>query len=241
MKYINLLFFLVMVIMNYLANAIPINGNTTGSLSAQYPNLFVPAGVTFSIWGVIYLLLAVFVIVQLRAQNQVLTEAVGWAFAVSCILNSLWILAWHYEKLPLSMIIMAGLLISLVYINIRLTALPFGITRAAFGIYLGWICIATIANATALLVNYNWGGWGISDQAWAIIMIAAGLVITAITLYKVNNPFLGLAVIWAFIGIYINRQDDYQGIAVSAIVAAVIMAVFTIYSLYSALQKPGPV
>ncbi len=29
----------------------------TGELSDRYPNLFVPAGFTFAIWGLIYLLL----------------------------------------------------------------------------------------------------------------------------------------------------------------------------------------
>ena len=47
MKYLNLLFFAAMIVMNYLANALPLNGKTTGELSDAYPNLFVPAGVTF--------------------------------------------------------------------------------------------------------------------------------------------------------------------------------------------------
>jgi len=31
---------------------------STGDLSDLYPNLFTPAGLTFSIWGLIYLALA---------------------------------------------------------------------------------------------------------------------------------------------------------------------------------------
>ncbi|MBN2805993.1 MAG: hypothetical protein JXR22_04990, partial [Prolixibacteraceae bacterium] len=69
MKILNVLFFVVMVVMNYLANALPINGKTTGQLSAFYPNLFVPAGITFSIWGVIYLLLALFCVLQFMPAN----------------------------------------------------------------------------------------------------------------------------------------------------------------------------
>ena len=53
----NIIGFVLVIIMNTLANTLPINGFTTGELSALYPNLFVPAGFTFSIWGVIYLLL----------------------------------------------------------------------------------------------------------------------------------------------------------------------------------------
>lgn len=235
MKLINLLFFLFMVVMNYLANAIPINGKTTGALSAQYPNLFVPAGITFSIWGIIYLLLAVFVIIQFKEQNKQMVAAIGWAFAISSLLNGLWILAWHYEKLPLSLLIMAGLLIALIYINLQLRDYPLGLTRAAFGIYLGWICIATIANATALLVAWKWGGFGLPDATWAIIMIAAGMTITVLTLYRSENPFLGLAVIWAFAGIVINRQADYPAIAAAAFTAAVFMLFVTIHLFYKKL------
>jgi hypothetical protein len=62
---LNLLGFLGTIIVNGLANALPINNRTTGELSDQYPNLFVPAGLTFSIWGLIYILLAIFVVYQL--------------------------------------------------------------------------------------------------------------------------------------------------------------------------------
>jgi len=230
MKILNIVFFALMVVMNYLANALPLGGKTTGALSAQYPNLFVPAGITFSIWGVIYLMLAIFVVLQFREQNKAMVEAIGWAFALSCLLNALWIVAWHYEKLPLSLLIMLGLLAVLTYINLQLRGQPMGLTRAVFGIYLGWICIATIANVTALLVNYNWGGWGVPEAAWAIIMIVAGLLITSLALYRLQNPALGLAVVWAFAGIVINRQGDYPAIATTAAVAAIIMATFAIYS-----------
>ena len=48
------------LILNYLSNALPINGKTAGQLSDEIPNLFVPAGLTFAIWGVIYILLIMF-------------------------------------------------------------------------------------------------------------------------------------------------------------------------------------
>ena len=229
MKIINVIMFAVMVAMNYLANALPINGKTTGQVSAEYDNLFVPAGITFSIWGIIYLLLLGFVILQFRGQNKEMVEKIGWAFAISCLFNALWIIAWHYNKLPVSLILMLGLLAALIYINIQLKSTSYVFAKAAFGIYLGWICIATIANVAALLTSINWGGWGIDAHLWVIIMIAIGLSITAITLYRLENPFLGLAIIWAFAGIMINRINDYSSIAYTAIAAMVIMAAVTIY------------
>ena len=46
----NIVAFAGVLVVNYLANALPIGGNTTGALSDLYPNLFTPAGLTFSIW-----------------------------------------------------------------------------------------------------------------------------------------------------------------------------------------------
>ena len=225
MKYLNLIFFAAMVVMNYLANALPLNGKTTGSVSDAYPNLFVPAGITFSIWGVIYVLLMVFCVVQFTTPHQAVISRIGWLFGVTCIFNALWILAWHYDRLPMSLIIMAGLLISLIWINIFIRELPYGVIKAAFGIYLGWICIATIANVTALLVGYGWNGFGLPEVNWTIIMIAVGTIIVALAIWRFDNPYIGLSVVWAFIGIMIKRQADVRSIFITAAVAMIIVAI----------------
>lgn len=227
-RWLNLLFFAVMIYMNYLANALPLNGKTTGELSDAYPNLFVPASITFSIWGIIYLLVAGYCVIQFFPASKGIALNIGWIFALTCLFNALWIVAWHYQKLPLSLLIMVSLLVALVYINILIKDLPFGLVKATFGVYLGWISIATIANVTALLVNYNWGGFGIPEQAWTIIMIAAGTVIVSLTLLRLDNPFIGLSVVWAFTGIIIKRSVDYRAIALAALIGIVIVAFFTV-------------
>lgn len=228
-KFVNLLLFVFMIVMNYLANALPINGKTTGQLSDMYPNLFVPAGITFSIWGIIYLLLAAFCVIQFSPSNKIIIEKIGWLFAISSFLNGLWILAWHYQKLSLSLIVMLGMLALLILINFKLRDQTFSITKAAFGIYLGWICIATIANVTALLVNVNWKGFGFSDQIWTIVMISIGFIITSLTVVRLNNPFIGLSVVWAFAGIAIKRQDDYKSVFIVAIIALILAAIVVGY------------
>jgi hypothetical protein len=232
MKYLNIAFFILMIVMNYLANALPLNNKTTGALSDALPNLFVPAGLTFSIWGIIYLLLAAFCIIQFKESNQAVIEKIGWMFSISCLLNAVWIVTWHYQRIPVSLLIMAGLLITLIYINMVIHDLPLGVIKAAFGIYLGWICIAIIANVTALLVHYNWNAFGISEVTWTIIMITAGVLIVSLALLRLQNPFIGLSVIWAFLGIYLKRQDDYRTIAVSAIVALAVVAIITLLGFF---------
>lgn len=226
-RYINLIFFAGMVVMNYLANALPFNGKTTGQVSDNLQNLFAPAGITFSIWGVIYILLAVFCVLQFTSQAREVALSAGWIFALSCVFNAAWLLAWHYERLPLSLLIMIGLLISLIFLNMQIKDMPNGIVKAAFGVYLGWICIATIANVTAVLVSIDWNGFGISPVIWTIVMIAAGTLIVTLALLRLNNPYIGIAVVWAFIGIIIKRQADYRLIAVVALLGILVVGFFT--------------
>ena len=103
LSFLNLIGFLAIVIVNSLAVILPINNKTTEELSDKYPNLFVPAGITFSIWGIIYILLALFIVYQLVAafkekiKDKGLFEKIGIIFFISAILNVGWILAWHYE------------------------------------------------------------------------------------------------------------------------------------------------
>lgn len=228
LRYITLLFFLAMVYMNYLANSLPINGKTTGQLSDAYPNLFVPSGITFSIWGIIYLLLAAYCVLQFLPASKEISIKINRFFIISCVLNGAWIVAWHYQKLPLSLIIMIGLLVSLILINLHLKDLPMGVLKATFGIYLGWICIATIANVTAVFVDGGWGGIGISQQAWTIIMIAVGTIIVSLTVLRIHNPYIGLSVVWAFTGIIIKRSEDFRSIVIAAALAILVVGIITI-------------
>jgi hypothetical protein len=228
LRYITLLFFGAMVYMNYLANSLPINGKTTGQLSDSYPNLFVPSGITFSIWGIIYLLIAAYCVVQFFPASKEIAIKISWLFIISCLFNGLWIIAWHYQKLPLSLLIMVGLLVTLILINLQLTDMPMGLLKATFGVYLGWICIATIANVTAVLVDNGWGGMGISQQAWTIIMIGIGTLIVSLTILRINNPFIGLAVIWAFTGIILKRSADYSSIVIAAALGILVVGIVTI-------------
>ena len=215
---LNLLSFVSIVIVNYLAVTLPLNNKTTGVLSDQYPNLFVPVGLTFSIWGIIYLLLGIFIVYQLGyafkkdTQNSSFLEKIGILFFVSCLANFTWIFAWHFEMVPLSLFIMLILLISLIVIYQKLNI---GRSEASksekylvhlpFSVYLGWITIATIANTTALLVNLNWNRLGLSEPFWTIVVIIIGLVISLMMLFYRKDIFYSLVVDWALLGILIKR------------------------------------
>jgi tryptophan-rich sensory protein len=235
LKILNVVFFAVMIYVNYLANSAPINGLTTGEVSNAYANLFAPAGVTFSIWGVIYLLLGIVSVLLFKSSNKEVLQTVSWLFIISSVFNSAWIFAWHYEKFGLSVLIMLLLLTTLIIINQRLSSHPQSIFKAGFGIYLGWICIATIANITVWLVSINWSSFGISEEIWAALVIAIGLGITIAAVFKFQNPFIAISVIWAFIGIAIKRSGNSSLVFISAILAAVL---FTGVIVFYIVKKP---
>nr|MBC7244683.1 tryptophan-rich sensory protein [Chloroflexota bacterium] len=237
---LNLLALLAMVIINGLANALPLNGQTTGEISDRFRVYFVPAGYVFSIWGLIYLGLLGFVVYQLlpaQRDNRRLAR-VGYWFVLSCLANAVWILLWHYEFFPLTVAVMLILLISLIAIYLRLDIGHERIATAEkwlvdipFSIYLGWITVATVANVTALLSYWNWSGWGISAPAWAAIMlvIAAGIAL-AVHLTRRDLAYV-LVIVWAFAGIAVKHMATPLVAWTAGLLAVVIAAVGAIRAL----------
>jgi hypothetical protein len=221
------------LLVNGLANALPLNGQTTAEISDRFDVLFVPAGYVFSIWGLVYIALIAFGIYQaLPAQrsNERL-ERIRGLFLVSSAANIGWLFAWHYEFFPLSMLAMLTLLISLaaVYhkLNIGLRD-SLGVERwcvdVPFSLYLAWISVATIANAADVLDFAGWGGWGIDPAVWAVIMllISGGLALF-MALTRGDAVFV-LVVMWALLGIGI-KQFEAPLVSISSFAIGVALGV----------------
>jgi len=232
--------FVVMVSINALANIIPINGVKTGQVSDFYSNLFTPASFTFAIWGLIYLLLAGYVLHQLglfqSANKKDLFDRVGLYFSVSSIANALWIFSWHYQLIALSMLLMIVILVCLILINQEITKKDLVLKekffiRLPFSIYFGWITVATIANATTLLVSLGWDGFGISGQVWTVIIIVTGLAIAIATMLKNKDIAYGLVIIWAYAGILIKHISingfafQYPAIIITVIISIILLLI----------------
>ncbi|URA09564.1 tryptophan-rich sensory protein [Thermospira aquatica] len=233
------------IAVNALAVLLPLNGKDTGALSDQYPNLFVPAGITFSIWSVIFVLWVVYVIYhiivalndQRRAEKYIPSQV---AFALSCLLNMGWLFTWHYELLGLSVIVMLALLVTLLFIFVfqRKQEVYGQIGLAAvlpIDVYAGWITVATIANITALLVSLGWNGWGISQDVWAMFMIAVGAVVGIIVLLRYQAIAYAAVIVWAYLGIIIKRSASepvYHNIIWTSWIAIGILVIFMIQSVF---------
>ena len=239
-KILNTVALMAVLLVNYLANALPINGIKTNVISDKNYNEFAPAGITFAIWGVIYSLLIAVIVWQFISKNEAKEDTISkisWLFIQNCLLNIGWLFLWHYEILDASIAIMVGILYTLVRLN---TVISYNLKpetpskallKAAFGVYLGWICIATIANVTTWLVSIKWNAFGLSATFWTGGMIGVGALIVSLTTWRLRNMFIGIAVIWAFLGIIIKQNqlhDAFTPISWAAVTWAmpIIAAIF---------------
>lgn len=150
LKIANTVAFIATVAVNILANVLPIGGMNTGQISAMYPTLFTPPAFTFGIWGVIYGLLAVFILTQLFAKSMTEVHDIGIFFILSCVLNILWIFTWHNQMIVPSTLLIIALLGTLmkIYSVTRDSAI---VPRITFSIYYAWITVATMISLFVLV------------------------------------------------------------------------------------------
>lgn len=233
MKILVLISYLAMILLNALANVIPLGGMTTGEVSDAYTNLFTPAGITFSIWGVIYFFLAVFVIYQFKQDSETL-PAIRKAFIASAIANMLWLTAWHTNEILASLIVMIGLLICLIWIAFLRSkgSDSFWSVQVPFGLYFGWITVATIANVTVFLVSLGLDVSQLAQERLTALILLVGLAIGIRTMTKFRDIPYGLVFIWANLGILLKQLSEtgYQGQYIRIILAALFsVLVFSVF------------
>ncbi|MEN4012764.1 MAG: hypothetical protein ROW48_12060 [Bellilinea sp.] len=222
------------LIVNFLASYLPLNNRTTGEISALYPVLFTPDGYVFAIWGLIYLSLIGFTIYQLlpSQKDNPNLERVGIWFIAANLFNSGWIFAWHYDLIPLSMILMLGLLASLLTIFLRLNIGKTQVSTAdrtfihfPISLYLGWISVATIANASVLLYALNWNGFGIAPELWTSLVIVVGALLGIAMIRFRGGIAYPLVIIWAFAGILFKPESQPPVSTIAGLAALAILAV----------------
>ena len=215
---------------NALANILPINGMNTGQISNLYPSLFTPAGFTFSIWSIIYLLLIAFAVGQFVIKDKPYFKELSLWFLLSCLANASWILVWHYLFTAASVVVMLILLYSLTRIFLLLQSSEFTKTewvliKLPFLFYLSWICVATIANISTLLISLNWHGGFLTEEYWTVAMICIATLLGLYIAFTFKEPAFLLVLMWAFFGIYSRwAETDYELISNAARIAAITLA-----------------
>jgi hypothetical protein len=231
---INIVAFIVTVVVNGLAGSTTLLGGVTSAdVSDMYPTLITPAGFTFAIWGVIYTLLALFVVYQAlpRNRDKPFLSKIGLFFGLSSVCNVGWLFLWHYDLITYSLVLMFALLASLILVYLRLdigraavSLKEMTLVHLPFSVYLGWISIATIANVSVALTAVGWDGWGIEASAWAVAIICVALLLSFAMLVLRKDIVFCLVVVWALAGILVN-QGEHESIVLASEVGIVLLLV----------------
>ena len=233
------------LVVNYIAATTGLNGLKTGEISDGIKSLFTPAGYVFSIWGLIYLLLIIFVIAELipKSRDEKILEKIGLWFMVSCFFNIAWMFSWHYGQILLSLFVIICLFLSLMVIYLKVgknaSDSPDNncfYVRAPFSIYFGWLSVAVVANTSAFLVKTSWNGFGIAPEIWTVtVLIIAAVIAIATTIIR-KDILYPLVFVWAFIGIAVVNSGT-QLIVWSAYILAGLIFFGAIYTLIKGLSK----
>jgi hypothetical protein len=246
------LFSVILVIgINYISQAVQLNGTTIGEVSQRYDNLFTPASYAFAIWGLIFLGLAAFAIFQVQRaffskKATAFIEQTGYWFLMANLLNSAWVIAFVYDFTGLSVMIMMGILFSLIKIilntNMEHWDAPKSIIAFVWwpiSLYSGWIAVATIANIAAYLTKLGWNGAPLSETSWTMIMIGMATVLNLFIIKTRHMREFAAVGAWALLAICIRHWGTYQDIALLALTASIMLLCYILWQGFK-FRKSNP-
>jgi hypothetical protein len=247
LRYANIAFFVLTVIINGLAGSTTLIGGTnTAQISDKNPTLVTPAGYVFAIWGVIYILLGVFVVYQAlpSQKHKEYQNRISVLFILSSIFNIAWIFVWQYEILSLSVALIFALLLTLIAIYVRLGVGKSKVdlseklaVHLPFSVYLGWITVASIADVAATLVSVNWDGFGLSPESWAIVVVAVAVLIAVLMLGIRRDYAYALVIIWALVGIGVNHSGNGTVVLLTEVAAIIVAVALIVVLAVSVLRR----
>ena len=225
----------------------PVQDVAGGALAAD-ATVIAPAGAAFSIWSVIYLGLFAYAVWQLFPSQAArpVHRQVGYLIALSMLLNALWIGVVQLGLLAVSVLVIVVLLAILGVTFALLQRTPRDVDSSAariteaivldgtVGLYLGWVTIATAANVTAWLTQLGFSGWGLTSDAWGVIVVAVAAIVgvaTAIVGRGRLAPALSLS--WGLAWVAVARltaEPESQAVGIAAALAAAIVLVAAVVS-----------
>jgi len=244
---LNFISVILIIAVSYISQTGIINGNTMGSLSAEYYNLFTPAGYAFAIWGIIFLWLLGFSGYQLfqafSAKNDLkFLRNSGYWFLIANLANAGWVIAWLNEFTGLSVLLMFLIMFSLikVILNTNMERWDAPLKIIAFSwwpicLYSGWIAVASIANVSAYLSKIGWTAPFFGEEIWTVIIIAVAVFINIAIIWRRNMREFAAVGVWALIAIYFRHFGEIPLIAYSALIGAV--AIFSNIIYHGWLNK----
>lgn len=203
---------------------------SSGGALAADATLIAPAGPAFSIWSVIYLGLAAYVVWQWMPANAVSerTRRTGWLVALSMLLNATWLLVTQQGWIWASVVVIAALMVVLGRILVglagespRSTAERL-VVDGTFGLYAGWVAVATCANVAAALVHSGVELPGAAGEWVGVLVLAVAVAVAALLANRVGGRVaVAAAMAWGLAWIAVGRLTDQPASSVVGVAAAI--------------------
>ncbi|WP_353814783.1 TspO/MBR family protein [Agromyces sp. SYSU T00266] len=232
------------------AGGTPIQDAAGGWLDAD-STLIAPARPAFGIWSVIYTGMLAYAIFQVlpALRTSARHRRIGYAVAASLVLNAVWIGVVQLDLLWASLPVIVILLAVLAWLFVQLRRMPPSgvvdavVTDGSIGLYLGWVIVATAANATAVLQAAGFEGWGLPAEAWAIIVLAAAAAVgVALAWWGRGRIAPALSLAWGLAWVAVGRLTDEPASAatgIAAVIAAAVVIVVTLVVRIGAMRSTG--
>lgn len=248
--WINLGLLLLIIVVNFLGGTGQINGTSQSEVSDSYHTLITPAGFTFSIWSVIYILLLISMITMVIKHKDdyysPVIERISPFLWLSYATNMIWIVLFSYRFVGVSTVFIFAYLFSLSIIMMRLKPLSQKrqwLLPLTIGLNTGWLFIASVVNVAASLVKIEWDGWGLSQSNWAMIMMVVATLLTLLVLSIVKNASFPLPIAWALFGIFmeLNTSETNGFLGIVAIVCMISLLLISFFTFYKNQNSLYPV
>ena len=221
--------FVVLVAANALGEIFKFGGVTAADVSNEVFAWFAPAGYVFSIWSVIYIGLAVWIVRLIKDEGAdqgfaglpIGIEAV--LFAASCVLNIAWLALWHLKVFAATIPVIIALLVVVAILYLltwQRSESP--LDRIPPAIYASWLAVATVANIAHVATRAATADAGIAPALSTIILLLV-FVGLAFAIRRVFNDYVfGIVVAWAGIGIGVRLVEVSPLVGVIAILISTI-------------------
>lgn len=257
-RWSNLVCFLIQVLFNVLSTVGVLFGNTNADISDKYKTLITPAGFAFSIWGVIYFFQACFVIWSVLPQqksNKLISKDISWFFAISCLLNAIWVIVFAVGTdiaVQICSFILFSVLISILIAYVRCNAWlrlnntwpEFLFIDVAFSLYAGWLTVASILNVSIAFIasGHTESLWDVPAETWSVIMLSAALLINILVVLTRQDFVFPLVLAWATNAIRVE-SDRYTVtlaasiVSIAALVIGLLTAIYRVVRYYLRSKK----
>lgn len=259
-NWVNLISYLLNTFVTFAIGTFGLFGRpNNGVISDKYQTLVTPWGSAFSIWGIIFIWQAIWVVWQIvlpNERNSIGVTKAWYYYAIMTILQIGWTITFSYELMWASLIFMYGILASLVLASMSLQTYQKSIKgyllwQAPFSVQTGWIMAASAVMTNVLPVYYN---ASVSVEIGVASASVVVLVITAISWlssYPVDFA-IPLVIIWALGGVYAELKEpmdviverfttkQIDGIKYGVLAALVLVGVSTIVKILYVLFKQRP-